>query len=75
MPRSSPGPRPRYPRRRSQLTGFYLSMQSSHNSLYTARLMENMRDQANIVDSREQYYNTMDSLRADYAARQEALEE
>lgn len=66
---------PQIPEERSQLTGFYLSMQSSHNSLYTARLMENMRDQANIVDSREQYYNTMDSLRADYAARQEALEE
>lgn len=66
---------PQIPEERSQLTGFYLSMQNSHNSLYTARLMENMRDQADIVDSREQYYNTMDSLRADYAARQEALEE
>ncbi len=66
---------PQIPEERSRLTGFYLSMQSSHNSLYTGRLMESMRNSADIVDSREQYYSTMDSLRADYAARQAALEE
>lgn len=62
------------PEERAQLAGFYLSMQGSYNSRYTARLMDTLRGSAEIVDSRDDYYNTMDSLRADYAARQEAAQ-
>lgn len=62
------------PEDRAQLAGFYLSMQGSYNNRYSARLMASLRENAEIVDGRESYYNTMDSLRADYAARQEAAQ-
>ncbi len=62
------------PEDRTQLAGFYLSMQSSYNSRYTEKLMADLRAGAEIEDGREEYYNTMDSLRADYAARQEAAQ-
>jgi len=59
------------PQERAQLSGFYLSMQAGYNSLYTARLMESIRNSSDIVDNRTSYYAAMDSLRADYAARQQ----
>ncbi len=52
----------------SQLAGFYLSVQNSHNQVFFGRLMASIRSSADIQDQRDQYYNTMDSLRADYAA-------
>lgn len=58
----------------AQLTGFYLSVQNNHNQLYSSRLMSSIRNDADILDQRVHYYNTMDSLRAEYAATQEALE-
>ncbi len=58
----------------SQLAGFYLSVQSGHNQLYSSRLMTSIRANAEISDQRVQYYNTMDSLRAGYVATQEAQE-
>ncbi len=60
------------PENRSQLAGFYLSVQNSHNQVFFGRLMASLRSNADIQDQRGQYYNTMDSLRADYAATHEA---
>ena len=57
-----------------QLAGFYLSVQNSHHQLYSSRLMTSILASADIQDQRVQYYNTMDSLRAEYVATQEALE-
>ncbi|MCK5785633.1 MAG: SurA N-terminal domain-containing protein [Candidatus Sabulitectum sp.] len=65
---------PQMPETGPQLAGFYLSVQSSHHQLYSGRLMSAMRTNAEIADQRIQYYNTMDSLRAEYAATQEAME-
>ncbi len=62
------------PENSSQLAGFYLSVQSNHHQLYSSRLMTSIRASAEIQDQRVQYYNTMDSLRAEYVATQEALE-
>lgn len=58
----------------AQLAGFYLSVQNNHHQLYSGRLMASIRANAEIQDQRVQYYNTMDSLRAEYVATQEALE-
>ena len=58
----------------SQLAGFYLSVQDGHHNLYSTRLMASVRNSADILDQRVQYYNTMDSLRAGYVASQEAAE-
>jgi hypothetical protein len=54
-----------------QLAGFYLSVQNGYNQVYHNRLMESIRSGADIQDQRAQYYNTMDSLRAEYAATHE----
>lgn len=62
------------PENRAQLAGFYLSLQSGHNALYSERLMASLEDNAEIIDGRESYYSTMDSLRTAYAARQEIPE-
>jgi len=59
------------PENRSQLAGFYLSVQNSHNQVFFGRLMASLRSNADIRDQRDQYYNTMDSLRAEYAATHE----
>ncbi|PIE51412.1 hypothetical protein CSA37_11840 [Candidatus Fermentibacteria bacterium] len=66
---------PQLPENLSQLAGFYLSMQGSYNTSFTTRLMDGLKENSEIVDSRESYYNTLDSLRAEYAARQEAQEQ
>jgi len=58
----------------SQIAGFYLSLQGGYQGLYTKRLMDTIRSGAEIEDLRVQYYTTMDSLRTEYAATQEALE-
>ncbi|MCK5130785.1 MAG: peptidyl-prolyl cis-trans isomerase [Candidatus Sabulitectum sp.] len=62
------------PENSAQLAGFYLSVQNSHHQLYSGRLMTSIRANADILDQRVQYYNTMDSLRAGYVASQEAQE-
>ncbi len=59
------------PEDRAQLAGFYLSMQGSYSTRYNARLLEHLRENSVIEDRREEYYTTMDSLRAEYAARQQ----
>jgi hypothetical protein len=60
------------PEDRSQTAGFYLSMQGTYNTLHRNRLLESLRSTAEIEDGRESYFNTMDSLRAEYAAREAA---
>lgn len=65
---------PQIPEDRSQLAGFYLSMQGNYNTSYTDRFMSRLSAQSEVVDNRTTYYNTLDSLRAEYAAQQEALE-
>ena len=62
------------PENSAQLAGFYLSVQNTHHQLYSSRLMTSIRANADILDQRVQYYNTMDSLRAGYVATQEAQE-
>ena len=65
---------PQIPEEKAQLAGFYLSMQGNYNTTYTERLMGRLTAQSEIIDNRASYYNTLDSLRAEYAAQQEALE-
>jgi hypothetical protein len=58
----------------SQIAGFYLSLLGNHQDLYTERLMSIIKSGAEIEDLRVQYYETMDSLRAEYATQEEALQ-
>ncbi len=65
---------PELPENPAQLTGFYLSVQNGHHNVYSSRIMAVIRKNADIQDNRIQYYNTLDSLRAQAVAAEEAME-
>ena len=65
---------PELPESPAQLAGFYLSVQNGHNGVYSSRLMAAMREDSDIQDQRVQYYSTLDSLRAQAVAAEEAME-